>query len=98
MSSKSNVRFEISKGKFKDVHIKDVVKTIQNSDINVLGNYIFGFPNEDYKEMQQTLDLALELNNLACIFIHVKHYLVVLYTLKQNRGWKLPDSYEVTTH
>ena len=54
-SGNQNVRLEISKGKFKEVHIKEVVQTIQSHDINVLGNYIFGFPNEDFKEMQETL-------------------------------------------
>ena len=61
-SGNQNVRLEISKGKFKEVHIKEVVQTIQSHDINVLGNYIFGFPNEDFKEMQETLDLAIDLN------------------------------------
>ena len=94
-SANQNVRFEISKGKFKDVHIKDVVKTIQNSDINVLGNYIFGFPNEDYKEMQQTLDLALELNTEHANFYPCQALPgSPLYTQAKIEGWKLPDSYE----
>lgn len=94
-SANQNVRFEISKGKFKDVHIKDVVKTIQNSDINVLGNYIFGFPNEDYKEMKETLDLALELNTEHANFYPCQALPgSPLYTQAKIEGWKLPDSYE----
>ena len=69
-SANRNIRQEITKGTFKDVDIKDVVRTIQNANINVVGNYIFGFPNEKIENLQETLDLALELNtefpNMYC--------------------------------
>ena len=61
-AANTEIRLEIDKGKFKQVNIRDVVKKIKSSGINVLGNYIFGFPNDNQKTMQQTLDLALELN------------------------------------
>ena len=56
------VRQEVSKGSFKEVNIRDVCKTIQEADINIISNYIFGFPEDTMETMQQTLDLALELN------------------------------------
>jgi len=42
--------------------IIDVVRRIQGAGINVLGNYIFGLPDDTAESMQSTLDLAVELN------------------------------------
>ena len=61
-SGNQNVRVEIDKGKFKQVNIREVVKNIKDSGINVLGNYILGFPEDNNDTMNETLDLALELN------------------------------------
>ena len=38
-----NIRREISKGSFEDINIRDIVRTVRGSDINVISNYIFGF-------------------------------------------------------
>ena len=35
---------------------------IKSYEINVLGNYIFGFPEDTLDTMNETLDLAIELN------------------------------------
>ena len=45
-SADRNVRLEVSKGKFKDVDITDVVKRIEDAGINVMANYMFGLPGE----------------------------------------------------
>ena len=42
--------------------IKDVVRRIQAAGIYIIGNYIFGLPDDSIERMQQTFDLALELN------------------------------------
>jgi radical SAM superfamily enzyme YgiQ (UPF0313 family) len=42
--------------------IKDVVRRIQAAGIYIIGNYIFGLPDDNIERMQQTFDLALELN------------------------------------
>lgn len=56
------VRQIISKGKFQQINIRDVVRQVQASGIKILGNYIFGFYEETYEDLRATLDLALELN------------------------------------
>ena len=56
------VRQEVSKGTFREINIRDVCNTISSSDINIISNYIFGFPDDTLETMKQTLDLALELN------------------------------------
>jgi radical SAM superfamily enzyme YgiQ (UPF0313 family) len=61
-AANQKVRLEISKGNFKNINIREIVNTVRESDINVISNYIFGFPGDTKETMQQTLDLALELN------------------------------------
>jgi hypothetical protein len=61
-SGDKNVRLEVSKGKFEDVDIATVVKQIEDSGINVGGNFIFGFPTDTIESMQSTLNLAMELS------------------------------------
>ena len=56
------IRREVSKGSFQEVNIRQVAKTIQDHGMNIISNYIFGFPDDTQATMQQTLDLALELN------------------------------------
>jgi radical SAM superfamily enzyme YgiQ (UPF0313 family) len=56
------VRKEVSKGSFQEVNIREICDTVRSSDINVISNYIFGFPEDTLQTMQQTLELALELN------------------------------------
>ena len=41
-SDDRNVRLEVSKGKFEDVNIVDVVKQIHDVDIGIIANYMFG--------------------------------------------------------
>lgn len=42
--------------------IRNVVKAIQEADINVIGNFIFGLKDDTAESMQQTLDLAKSLD------------------------------------
>lgn len=56
------VRQEVSKGSFQEINIREVCKSIQDNDINIISNYIFGFPEDNLDTMNETLDLALELN------------------------------------
>jgi anaerobic magnesium-protoporphyrin IX monomethyl ester cyclase len=89
-----DIRLEVQKGKFQQVNIQNAVEMIQDHDINVLGNYLFGLPEDNYETMQQTLDLAIELNTA-----HANFYPVMalpgssLYNISVQNGWQLPDSY-----
>ena len=42
--------------------IIDVARRIQAAGINIIGNYIFGLPDDSVDRMQETFDLATELN------------------------------------
>jgi radical SAM superfamily enzyme YgiQ (UPF0313 family) len=87
------VRREVSKGSFEDVNIRHVIKTVRNSGMYVISNYIFGFPEDTMETMQQTLDLALELNTeMANMYPCQALPGSPLYWTAKNLGWKLPDS------
>ena len=60
-SGNRKVRLEVTKGKFTEVDINDIVKKIQDHGISVVGNFIFGLPNDTLETMQETYDMAKEL-------------------------------------
>jgi radical SAM superfamily enzyme YgiQ (UPF0313 family) len=61
-SSDKKVRLEVTKGKFEDVDILKVVKQIEDADINIMANYIFGLPGDTLESMTKTLEFSQELN------------------------------------
>lgn len=88
------VRKEVSKGSFQEVNIREICKTVRDADINVISNYIFGFPDDTLATMQQTLDLALELNTeMANMYPCQALPGSPIYRQAIRNGWKLPDSY-----
>ncbi|MBN8216129.1 MAG: cobalamin-dependent protein [Spirochaetes bacterium] len=60
-SGVKNVRADVVKGRFDELNIVDIVGKIRAHGINVIGNFIFGLPEDTLETMQQTLDMALEL-------------------------------------
>lgn len=89
------VRQEVSKGSFKEVNIRDVCKTINDADINIISNFIFGFPEDTLETMQQTLDLAVELNSeMSNMYPCQALPGSPMYHLAKKNGWALPDSFE----
>lgn len=61
-SGSKKIRVDVSKGRFDDEKIREAVKMIREASIYIGGNFIFGLPNDDMVTMQETLDLAKELN------------------------------------
>lgn len=93
-SGNAKVRKDVTKGRFEDVDIRDVVQKIRGHDINVIANYIFGLPEDDMETMQGTLDLAMELNTEEANFYSAMAYPgSPLYGQAVREGWKLPDCY-----
>jgi anaerobic magnesium-protoporphyrin IX monomethyl ester cyclase len=74
--------------------IRQVIKLTKDIGINVIGNYILGLPEDDLASMQNTIDLALELNcefmNLYCATAYPGSH---LYDQAVEEGWRLPDSW-----
>ena len=90
-----NVRLDIEKGKFREVNIRDVVKLIKSFDINILGNYIFGLPEDNIETMEETLQLAMELNTEHANFYPCQALPgSPLYFEAKLYGWDTPNSFE----
>lgn len=89
------VRQEVSKGSFQEVNIRDICSSISDAGINIISNYIFGFPEDDFSTMQKTLDLALELNTeMANMYPCQALPGSPLYNRAKQEGWELPSSPE----
>jgi anaerobic magnesium-protoporphyrin IX monomethyl ester cyclase len=88
------IRKEVSKGTFKEINIREVVQSIQDSGINVGANFIFGFPDDTRESMEETLALALELNTeFANMYPCQALPGSPLHLRARQEGWKLPDNY-----
>ncbi|MFH1666802.1 MAG: radical SAM protein [Elusimicrobiota bacterium] len=78
--------------KIKD--IKNVVESIQAAGIRVIGNFIFGLPDDTIETMQETLDMAMDFN---CEFINFYCAMAYpgskLYEIAQKESWTLPKEW-----
>ena len=76
----------------KEDDIVGIVRAIQKSGIHVAGNFIFGLPDDNRETMQQTLDLARELNCEYANFYSAMAYPgSALYTMAVAKGLPLPE-------
>lgn len=64
-SGDREVRLEVSKCKFEDVYINQVIKLVHEADIEVMANYIFRLTGVSKESMKKTLDLSIELCTLG---------------------------------
>lgn len=88
------VRQEVSKGSFQEVNIRAVCDKVRAEGMNIISNYIFGFPDDTLETMGETLNLALELNTeMANMYPCQALPGSPMYYLAKQQGWKLPDSY-----
>jgi anaerobic magnesium-protoporphyrin IX monomethyl ester cyclase len=93
-AANQTIRREVSKGTFAEVNIRQVCQQIRQSGIHVISNYIFGFPDDTTETLQQTLDLALELNTeMANMYPCQALPGSPLYWTARQNNWALPDSY-----
>jgi len=74
--------------------VYDTVRRIKGAGINIIGNYIFGLPEDTHETMQRTLDLALDLNcEFANFYSAMAYPGSPLYEEALKRGWRLPDAW-----
>ena len=93
-SGSKHVRDGVEKGRFGTAEIIRTVRKIQNAGINVIGNYIFGLPDDTHQSMQETLDLAIEANcEFANFYCAMAYPGSKLYTMAIKNGWQLPESW-----
>jgi radical SAM superfamily enzyme YgiQ (UPF0313 family) len=92
-AASERVRDDVDKG-FGQEEIFRTIEKVRSVGINVIGNYIFGLPEDNFESMQATLDLALELNcEFANFYSAMAYPGSQLYGLAVKEGWPLPDSW-----
>ena len=93
-SAGKNIRGNMSKGKFDNKEIKRAIDMTHKTGIHVVANFIFGFPDEDLKTMQETLRLAAELNcEYTNFYVAMAYPGSGLYEDALKRGARLPRTW-----
>jgi len=90
-----------SKRVLKDVNknynlgiVENVVKLTYDAGLYIGANFIFGLPDDDFNSMQETLDLALEINAEWANFYPTMAYPgSKLYSEALEKGWPLPETW-----
>ena len=91
-SSSKHVRDGVVKGRFNNYDIEGIVKKIRDMGFYVVGNYIFGLPDDNDDSMKETLDLSLRINSEWANFYSGMAYPgSQLYPMAKKKGWMLPD-------
>ena len=92
-AASERVRGDVQKGFGQDLIFKTLEK-VRVAGIHVIGNYIFGLPEDNLHTMQETLDLALALNcEFANFYSAMAYPGSPLYTFAIREGWPLPGSW-----
>jgi anaerobic magnesium-protoporphyrin IX monomethyl ester cyclase len=92
-AANEHVRDDVDKG-FGQDEIFRTIEKVRDTGINVIGNYIFGLPEDNLESMQATLDLALELNcEFANFYSAMAYPGSQLYLRALEQGWPLPESW-----
>ena len=92
-SGSKHVRDGVIK-RFQTQDIVDVVRRIKDAGIHVIGNFIFGLPDDTMDTMEETYSLAVDLNcemvNFYCAMAYPGSQ---LYPLALQKGWQLPSTW-----
>ncbi len=90
-AASERVRTDVQKG-FTQEDIFRTLARVRQAGINVIGNYIFGLPEDDLETMQATLDMALELNcEFANFYSAMAYPGSPLYLTALQERWPLPE-------
>jgi anaerobic magnesium-protoporphyrin IX monomethyl ester cyclase len=91
-SASKHVRDGVEKGRFGNEQILEAVARVNAAGIHVGANFIFGLPDDTLESMQETLDLACEINapytNLYCAMAYPGSQ---LHKMAKEKGWRLPE-------
>jgi len=88
------VRTGVNKLGFEQDTIRKVIKMTQEAGIHIIGNFLFGLPDDDFQTMQETFDLAKEINcEYVNFYVTMAYPGSQLYKETLKKGIKLPDSW-----
>jgi anaerobic magnesium-protoporphyrin IX monomethyl ester cyclase len=92
-AANSEVREGVSKGYSQD----DILRTVEEcrkQNIYIIANYIFGLPDDTLDTMQETLDMAMELNcEFANFYCTMAYPGSELYRDALAEDWDLPETW-----
>ncbi len=92
-AANAKVRDDVQKG-FDQDDIFNTLRKVWDHGIYVIGNYIFGLPEDNYDTMQETLDLAMRLNcEFANFYSAMAYPGSPLYNTAVANNWKLPETW-----
>lgn len=92
-SASEHVRSDVEKG-FDQGRVFKTLEKVRAAGINAIANFIFGLPEDNLESMQQTLDLAIELNcEFANFYCAMAYPGSPLYSLARKEGWLLPEKW-----
>ncbi len=92
-AANSKVRDDVQKG-FDQEDIRNTLRKVWDAGIYVIGNYIFGLPEDNRQTMQETLDLAIDLDcEFANFYCAMAYPGSKLHEAAVAGGWRLPDNW-----
>lgn len=92
-AANERVRDDVQKG-FGQDEIFKTINRVRDAGIYVIANYIFGLPEDDLETMQETLDMALEINaEFANFYCAMAYPGSQLYNIALKEGWPLPKTW-----
>ena len=90
-SGDPDIRASMHKGTFTNRQVRDVVCALQDAGIAVLGNFLFGFPDDTADTMERTYQFAVELDcEYANFYAMVAYPGTELEKLARATNWALP--------
>jgi len=93
-SGSKQVRSGVSKGWFDEAKIKNVVKMMRETGMCIGGNFIFGLPGDNAESMQESLNLAKEINpDYGNFYVTMAYPGSALYQEALKEKISLPDSW-----
>ncbi len=88
------IRKNAQKGRFIKQDMRRIKNVVETNGINIIGNYMFGFPEDTESTMRETLDFAKELNcEFANFYCAMAYPGSQLFLDSVKKGIKLPDSW-----
>ncbi|HEY2253891.1 MAG TPA: radical SAM protein [Planctomycetaceae bacterium] len=92
-AANSRVQADVDK-RFNEEDVYDTVAKVKAAGIHIIGNFIFGLPEDDHSSMQETLDMALNLNcEFANLYSAMAYPGSPLYNMALADGWELPEKW-----
>ena len=92
-AANARVRDDVQKGFGQELIFKTIDR-VRSEGIYVIANFIFGLPEDDLQTMQETLDMATELNaEFANFYCAMAYPGSPLYNTAVAQGWELPKTW-----